>query len=348
MDLEEKTEKLKKTWSKRSLLIPKYKTELRQKLDVEEKNMKLAKKQEKEKKKEMKTIQMNYSKKIENHQIFNMKQINEKQDNNDNNYILRNRIIYKPTLISTNLNNYCDLIREKIFLKKNSQSQDNIHQLPNDNKDTSDKNNLNSNILNSSKKVNKSNYTKLPNLNQNKILNLKKYSIIKNNKNIKNVKIGRNIDKIKKSKTSKTLEVDNINYKGTKEIRELIEKNGFDKNTFEMANCKLESLNERKKQKSLLLKHEGGFIKNPGLGEEVCDILIDSMTAKLSLINEIDKIQNKTKDKPQMVDIGIGPSTSVGIVNPLNNNKKNDNDQISIEEDENNNNSSISKEDQEE
>ena len=203
-------------------------------------------------------------------------------------------------------------------------------------------------MSNASKKVNKSNYTKLPNLNQNKILNLKKYSIIKNNKNIKNVKIGRNIDKIKKSKTSKTLEVDNINYKGTKEIRELIEKNGFDKNTFEMANCKLESLNERKKQKSLLLKHEGGFIKNPGLGEEVCDILIDSMTAKLSLINEIDKIQNKTKDKPQMVDIGIGPSTSVGIVNPLNNNKKNDNDQISIEEDENNNNSSISKEDQEE
>ena len=345
LELEEKTKKLKKSWSERNILIPNYKTQLRHMIDNEDKILKLEKKQEKEKKKEMKKIQIDYSKKIENHQIFNMKQFNERQQNeNDEDYILRNKNINKPSLIVNNINKYCDLVREKIFLNKNSQSQDNIRQLPyNNNKNITNKNNINSQILKACEKTNKSIIAKLPNLNHN-FMNLKKLSIVHNvNKNNKND------GTINKIKNSQTIEVENINYKGTKEIKQLIDKNGFDKNTFEMANCKLESLNERKKQKSLLLKHEGGFINNPSLGEEVCDILIDSMTAKLSLINEIDNIQNKTKNKPQLVDIGIGPSTSVGIVNPLNNNKKNYNEQKSIEEVENNNySSSLSKEEQEE
>ena len=78
--------------------------------------MKLEKTKEKEKIKEMKDIQMNYSKKIENHQIFNMKSINEKIKNiNNENYILRNKNIYKPKIISNNVNKYSDIIREKIF-----------------------------------------------------------------------------------------------------------------------------------------------------------------------------------------------------------------------------------------
>ena len=352
-ELEERTQKLKKSWSERNILIPNYKTQLRHMIDNEEKIMKLEKKQKKEKTKEMKKIQIDYSKKIENHQIFN----NERQQKeNDEDYILRNKIINKPSLLLNNMNKYCNLIREKMFLKKNSQSQDNIRQLPYNNiKNTSNKNNLNSPILNASENTNKINITKLPDLNQNNnLMNLKKHSKVHNinkyNKTSKNnVKVGRNNSNINKVKINQTIEVDNINYKGTKEIKQLIEKNGFDKNIFEMASCKLESLNEKKNQKSLLLKHEGGFSKNPGLGEEVCDILIDSMTAKLSLINEIEKAQNNIKNKPQMVDIGIGPSTSLGIVNPLHNNKKNYNEQKSIEEDENNNNSSsLSKEEQEE
>ena len=324
LELQEKTQKLKKSWSERSLLIPSYKTQLRHMIDNEEKNLKLEKENEKAKIKEMKNNQKKYSKKIENQQIFNMKQFifNERQKikNNKDDYILRNKINNKHNLVNNNLNIYCDLIREKLFLKNNNKSQDNFKQ------DISNNNNdLGSQEINKSEKDNKSNIIKLPNLNQKKIANLKQSMLnqnsispkSKNNKKINDSIKSRNISKIKKTKKSQTIEIEDIDYKGTKEIQNLIEKNGLDKSTFEIANCKLESLNEKKKRKSLLLKHEGGFIKNPGLGEELCDILIDSMTAKLSLINEIDKVQNK--NKPEMVDIGIGPgSGGIKKINSLN------------------------------
>ena len=326
LELQEKSEKLKKSWSERNLLIPTYKTQLRQMIDVEEQNLKLEKENEKAKIKEMKNMQMNYSKKYENQQIFNMKLFNERQKNqkNEDDYILRSKINHKQNLIINNANNYCDLIREKILIKKNNKSQDNMNQ------DVSTKNNnLSSQAINLSEKDNKSNILKLPNLNQRKIVNLKQYTLNKkndsiqnnNNKEINDHKLGRNINN-KITKNNKSMEIENIDYKGTKEIKELLEKNGLDKSTFEMANCKLEKLNEKKKQKSLLLKHEGGFIKNPGLGEELCDILIDSMTAKLSLINEIDKVQYKNKNKPETVDIAIGPSS--GGVKKINSLKNND------------------------
>ena len=344
LELEEKTQKLKKSWSERNLLIPTYKTQLRHMIDIEQQNLRYEKEHEKEKKKEMKNIQMKYSKKIENQHNFNMKNINSEE------YIIRAKNIPKPHYFVNNINNYCDIIREKIFLRNNNKSQDNINPLLSNNNDKDkDIQNKNNKDLNISEKNDKANNIKLPSLDQNKIKNLKKYTIGKNiilnqNKNIKtvsNAKIGRNIPNINKTKKNQTLEVENINYKGTKEIQKLIEKNGLNKSTFEMANCKLESLNERQKQKSLLLKHEGGFIKNPGLGEEVCDILIDSMTAKLSLINEIDKIQNN-KNKPVLVDVGTGPGGE-GIKN-INGSNKNKYNQKLSEEDEQNDYSSINKE----
>ena len=339
LELAEKTQKLKNSWSERNLLIPTYKTQLRHMLDIEEQNIKSQKENQKEKMKKMKNIQIKYSKKIENKQIYNKKQLNEKQKKeHGHDYILRNHINIKPPVIGNyNLSNYCDSIREKIFLKYNNKSQDFME--PNDNKDENEDKNLNGELEKSSK-------TKLPSLNKNKVMNLKKFSIEKDldlkkeNKTIDNGKLSKNNMKIKKTKKSESVEVDNINYKGTKDIKELIEKKGLDKSTFEVANCKLQSLNERRMQKSLLLKHEGGFIKNPSLGEEVCDILIDSMTAKLSLINEIDKIQKKAN----LVDVGIGPDNGEGLKN-INDNKNN---QLSIEEDEQNDYSSISKEEGEE
>ena len=343
LEMKENTQKLKKSWSERNLLIPTYKTQLRQLLDIEEQNMKIEKDNEIEKKKEMKNNQINYSKKIENQQIFIKKQINEKQKINDEDYILRNRINSKPPLIMNHLNSYSDLIREKIFLKQNNKSQDSI-KLPN-NKDFINKNNnLNSQVSNVSEKVNKSNITKLPNLNNNKIFNLKKNQMNKNvNKKIINK---RNNSVINKNKKSETIQVENIDYKGTKEIQKLIEKNGFDKKTLELANSKLERLSEKQKQKSLLLKCEGGFINNPGLGEEVCDILIDSMTAKLSLLNEIDKMESNNKNKPQLVDKGIGPET--GNINNLYENKNEYNNKSNIEENDQNEYSSFNKDNEDE
>ena len=193
LELEEKTQKLKKSWSERNLLIPTYKTQLRQMIDIEQQNLRYEKVHEKEKKKEMKNIQMKYSKKIENQHNFNMKNISNSEE-----YIIRAKNISKPHYFINNINNYCDIIREKIFLRNNNKSQDNINPLlSNNDKDIKDENK--NKDLNISEK-NKPNNIKLPSLDQNKIKNLKNYTIGKNiilnqNKNIKtvsNAKVGRN------------------------------------------------------------------------------------------------------------------------------------------------------------
>ena len=58
-------------------------------------------------------------------------------------------------------------------------------------------------------------------------------------------------------------------------------------------NSKLENLKEKKEQKETLLKYQGGDASNPDLGEEVCDIIIDSVNAKMSLMDEMKKVANK-------------------------------------------------------
>ena len=68
-------------------------------------------------------------------------------------------------------------------------------------------------------------------------------------------------------------------------------------------NSKLENLKEKKEQKEILLKYQGGDASNPDLGEEVCDIIIDSVNAKMSLMDEIKKIaKNNLNDKGTEID----------------------------------------------
>ena len=68
-------------------------------------------------------------------------------------------------------------------------------------------------------------------------------------------------------------------------------------------NSKLENLKEKKEQKETLLKYQGGDAFNPDLGEEVCDIIIDSVNAKISLMDEIKKIaKNNLNDKGTEID----------------------------------------------
>ena len=338
VELKEKTQKLKNSWSERYLLIPLYKSKIQNMLDVEEQNVKIEKENEKEKKKELKNNQIKYSKKIEEKQMFMMKIFNEKQKNKslDEDLILRKNNNSKHPLMN-NINNYCDSIREKLFIK--NKSQDNSKQMTNNMKKI-----IKPSSIIKSEQENESSIIKLPSLNDK--INLKKYNI----KKIKNLnkdkadkathtqKFGRN-NNINKVKIDKTVQVENVDYKGTNEINKLIEKNGFNERTLELANCKLESIRQRQKEKSLLLKCEGGFEKNPGLGEEVCDLLIDSMTAKLSLLKEMDKIQ-QNKYKNNLVDQGIGPDSKGGIKNfDLYGNKN-------IEEDEQSNYSSLKKEDE--
>ena len=108
-------------------------------------------------------------------------------------------------------------------------------------------------------------------------------------------------NEIKFNKLSKNPEVYKL--KNKKEIQNLIEKNGINEITFEMINSKLKNMKEKKEEKALLLKHQGGIASNPDLGEKVCDILIDSMNAKLLLMDEIKK-RMKKRNKNTMADKG--------------------------------------------
>ena len=85
-------------------------------------------------------------------------------------------------------------------------------------------------------------------------------------------------------------ELSNLDYSKTKDIRKLIKENGLDENMLKMAKSKLEILDEKKKQKSLLLKLNGGIANKPDLGEEICDLMIDSIQARLSIIQEIENL----------------------------------------------------------
>ena len=123
-----------------------------------------------------------------------------------------------------------------------------------------------------------------------------------NNKTIDYLKERRKINEINKEKKRNVGELTKLDYSGTNDIKKLIKENGINDNMLKIAKCKLDSIEEKKRQKNLLLKCSGGVANKPELGEEVCDLMIDSIQAKLSLIKEIDKsldesINEENKDE---------------------------------------------------
>ena len=63
-----------------------------------------------------------------------------------------------------------------------------------------------------------------------------------------------------------------------------------------IAKSKFETVEEKKKQKSLLLKLKWGIANNPELGEEICDLMIDSIQARLSIIQEIENLDDENNE----------------------------------------------------
>ena len=277
LELEKKSKFLKKSWSERGMMISKYKNELSNLIDEEEKNRKLERQMILDKKMSMKNKQIDYSKKFENNLIMDYKQNNIYKDDTmkkiKNKYYKKDE--YKPNLKLKSLNNYCNSIRKKLLTKKSTESKNILNIKPNHIDLTKNQNSFN---------IIKTPNLKLPNLstnNQNQI----------SNKDIKFTKLEKNpkVYKLKKND----------------EIQNLIDKNGINAITLEMVNSKLENLKEKKEQKDLLLKYQGGIASNPDLGEEVCDMLIDSMNAKMSLMDEMKRLVKKG-NKKNLVDRGTG------------------------------------------
>ena len=297
LELEKKSKFLKKSWSERGMMISKYKNKLSNLIDEEEKNRKLERQMILDKKMSMKNKQIDYSKKFENNLIMDYKQNNIYKDDTmkkiKNKYNKKDE--YKPNLKLKSLNNYCNSIRKKLLTKKSTESKNLLNIKPNHIDLTKNQNSFN---------IIKTPNLKLPNLstnNQNQI----------SNKDIKFTKLEKNpkVYKLKKND----------------EIQNLIDKNGINAITLEMVNSKLENLKEKKEQKDLLLKYQGGIASNPDLGEEVCDMLIDSMNAKMSLMDEMKRLVKKG-NKKNLVDRGTG-------INDYRND--NENEENEEEEDEN-------------
>ena len=99
----------------------------------------------------------------------------------------------------------------------------------------------------------------------------------------------RKLKELKKERKKSEVGVSTRDYIGLNEVKNIIKEKGMDNNTFKFVKSKLKSIEEKTKQKNMLLKFSGGVANKPELGDEVCDLMINSIKAKLSLIKEMDK-----------------------------------------------------------
>ena len=263
LESNEKMENVKKSWSERHKLIPLYVNPIG-KLANEEDNKNKQEEQNKiMKKKDLKTLQINYSKnKVPKPALKviekNNFEKNEKSHNNKNN----------SNIIKTHFkksNSYSNLLRKKVLDKyRERQEQNGSDESLSKNEELISKKNKN-----------------------------KEY----NNKVLDYLKERRKIKELKKERLKSLGRFSSYEYSGTKEISHLIKNNGINDDILKVAKTKLDSIESKRKQKDLLLKYSGGTANNPELSEEICDLMIDSIQAKLSLIKKLDKdLDNSTEE----------------------------------------------------
>lgn len=269
LESNEKMKIIKESWSERHKLIPLYSNPVSKLVADEENEMKQAEQDKILRRKELKKIQKNYC------VPKPLKVIKEKVVEEIHNKSHRRP---KPHLAKSN--SYSDILRQKVIDKYKAEKSKKEKMLSEedsyldepiiiDNKGNKRKNSNNSNSKHAGNK-----------------------SVEKNKFNkevIDYLKERRKINELNKEKKRNEGELTKLDYSGTNDIKKLIKENGINDNMLKVAKCKLESIEEKKRQKDLLLKFSGGVANRPELGEEVCNLMIDSIQAKLSLIKEIDK-----------------------------------------------------------
>ena len=256
-----KIENIKKSWAERHKLIPLYISPLSKLINEEDKKNKKEEENKILKIKDLKTTQKTYSKdKIPKP----IKKITDKITENENEKESQKS---KPFFIKSN--SYSNLLREKAMIKykekeknKNKNSKENLSGEEEDLNSESPPKNKNDKSIDKNKK-------------EKKIV----FDYLKERRKIKQLKKERR----------KSVDLSPMDYIGTNEIKNLIKNKGIDDNTIKLAKYKLDSIEQKAKQKNILLKCSGGIANKPELGDEVCDLMIDSIQAKISLIKEIDK-----------------------------------------------------------
>ena len=283
----EKIKLVKQEWSQRYKLIPLYINPLSKLVTEEENKIKQEEQNKILQRKKLKKLQEKYN--VPKPQKLTIEKIIEKDKETKS----LNRP--KPHLIKSN--SYSDLVRQKMIDKykatqiKKGKSKKEDDLLP-DEDYYLDEPQLSQKII--------------ENINKNSKSKINKSFEKKNNKTEDYLKERRKINELNKEKKRNAGELTKMDYSGTNDIKKLIKENGINNKMLKVAKCKLESIEEKKRQKSLLLKCSGGVGNKPELGEEVCDLIIDSIQAKLSLIKEIDKtlddsINEENKDENKKI-----------------------------------------------
>ena len=272
-----KIENIKKSWVERHKLVPLYISPISKLITEEDKKTKNEEKDKIDRIKNLKTLQKNYSndripkplKKIE----LKIGKENEKNEKN-------NSSIIKPYFVKSN--SYSNLIRQKI-IKDYKEKAKNKEMKEHEKESNINNNHNNNNKIGQSSDKNKNNK-----------IEVKDY-----------LKERRKIKELKKERRKSDVGISTRDYIGINEVKNIIKEKGMDNNTVKYVKSKLESIEEKAKQKNMLLKYSGGVANKPELGDEVCDLMINSIKAKLSLIKEIDKNLNdesSSEEKNMKID----------------------------------------------
>lgn len=90
-------------------------------------------------------------------------------------------------------------------------------------------------------------------------------------------------------KEKRALSANNLN-KYEKNKTNIFNNSPMSNNNLDLFGKRIQSLESDLLRKEKLLKLKGGIVKEPELGSEVCDLKINSITEKLNMINEIEKL----------------------------------------------------------
>ena len=249
----EKLDNLHKLWKERSKLLPKYVSPLFKNIISSEENEKKNEKDKIEKRKLLYTLKQNYGKEKVNFPPISL--ILRKEWNKKNNKFNLGKSRGFNSIIKNDLNSI-KLIQLQRTRNNSSKKEKNTSII---NEKIIKRNKLNNLIINNDTKIKNS------------------YSfIIDNNKlNLNNINLSRNesqeINSIKKIKS--------IKYK------KILNQNDIDK---DINNIKyqIERIETKYKRGKELLKLKGGYINNENFGDEVNELLINSIKGKLVLIEK--------------------------------------------------------------
>ena len=249
----EKLDNLQKLWKERSELLPKYVSPLFKNIISSEENEKKNEKDKIEKRKLLYTLKQNYGKEKVNFPPISL--ILRKEWNKKNNKFNLGKSRGFNSIIKNDLNSI-ELIQLQRTRNNSSKKEKNTSII---NEKIIKRNKLNNLIINNDTKIKNS------------------YSfIIDNNKlNLNNINLSRNesqeINSIKKIKS--------IKYK------KILNQNDIDK---DINNIKyqIERIETKYKRGKELLKLKGGYINNENFGDEVNELLINSIKGKLVLIEK--------------------------------------------------------------